>query len=133
MQSDKTIEIVGKMRTPFRLTDNEGLLLAIVSRYQMVDTGEQRPELLAIVDNAANGDATEAHAVIPALPTDQTHTRGVAANVVIGERNLERGIDGLGTGVAEKYVIEIGGGERGNPAREFKGLGMAELERRRVV
>src|SRR5215813_5248987 len=133
MQSDKTIEIVGKMRAPFRLADTESLLLAIVSRYQMVDTGEQRAELLAIVDNTANGDATEAYAVIPALPTDQAHARGVAANVVIGERNLERGVDGLGTGVAEKYVIEIGRGERGNPAREFKGLWMAELERRCVV
>src|SRR5262245_13459844 len=130
---DKTIEIVGKMRAPFRLADTESLLLAIVSRYQMVYTGEQRAELLAIVDNTANGDATEAYAVIPALPTDQAHARGVAANVVIGERNLERGVDGLGTGVAEKYVIEIGRGERSNPARKFKGLRMAELERRRVV
>ena len=88
-------------------------------------------EMISVMDEIMSGDATEAHAVIPAFPTDQTHARGVAANVVIGERNLERGVDGLGTGVAEKYVIEIGRGERGNPAREFKGLRMAELERRR--
>src|SRR5262245_46281703 len=133
MQSDKTIEIVGKMRAPFRLTDTEGLLLPIVSRYQMIDTGKQRTELLAIVDDAANGNATETHAVIPALPTDQTHARGIAAYVVIGERNLERCVDSLRTGIAEKYIIEIRRGERGNPAREFECLGMAELKRRRVV
>src|SRR5215471_920666 len=133
MQSDKTIEIVGKMRTPFRLTDTEGLLLTIVSRYQMVDAGEQRTELLAIADDAANGNATEAYPMVTALATDQSHARGVAAYVVIGERNLERGVDCLGTGVAEKYVIKIRRGERGNPAREFERLGMAELERRRIV
>ena len=49
MQSDKTIEIVGKMRAPFRLADAEGLLFTIVGRYQMVDAGEQRAELFAIL------------------------------------------------------------------------------------
>ena len=80
----------------------------------MVDAGEQRAELLAVVDDAADGNAAESDAVIPALPSNQPHARGVAAHVVIGERDLERGVDRFRTGVAEKYVIEISRGERGN-------------------
>src|SRR4029077_18365613 len=133
MQSDETIEIVCKMRPPFRLADAEGLFLAIVSRYQMVDAGEQRTELFAIVDDAANGNAPKADTVIAAHTTDQTHARGIAAHVVIGERNLERGGDSFRSGVAEKYVIEISRSERGDPARELECLGMTELERGRLV
>src|SRR4029079_18646762 len=133
MQSDETIEVVGKMRPPFRLADAEGLLLAIVSLYQVVDAGEQRTEWFAIVDDAANGNSTKTDTVIAAHTTDQTHARGIAAHVVIGERDLERCVDSLRSGVAEKYVIEVSRGERGNPARELECLGVAELECRRVV
>ena len=78
MQRDDTIEFVGEMRAPFRLADAEGLLLAIVSRRQMIDAGEQRAELFAVVDDAADRNAAEADAVIAALAADQPHARGLA-------------------------------------------------------
>ncbi len=133
MQRDEAIELVGQMRAPFRLADGEGLLLAIVSRRQMIDAGEQRAELLAVVDDAADRDAAEADAVIAALAADQPHARGVAAHVVIGERDLERGVDRFRTGIAEEHMVEIAGRERRDPARQLERLGMAELEGRRVV
>ena len=78
-------------------------------------------------------DAAEADAVIAALAADQAHARGVAAHVVIGERDLERGIDRLRAGIAEEHVIEIAGRQRRDAAGEFESLGMAELEGRREV
>lgn len=107
MQRDKTIEIVGKMRAPLGFADAEGLFLTIVSHRQMVDAGEQRAELLAVVDDAADGNASEADPMISAFPTDQTYARGVALDVMVGKRDLERGVDCFRTGVAEKYVIEV--------------------------
>jgi hypothetical protein len=121
------------MRAPLGFADAEGLFLTIVSHRQMVDAGEQRAELLAVVDDAADGNASEADPMISAFATDQTYARGVALDVMVGKRDLERGVDCFRTGVAEKYVIEVSRGERGNPARKLERLGMAELECRRVV
>ena len=133
MQRDKAVEIIGKVRAPFGLADGEGLLLAIVGHLQMVDAGEQRAELLAVVDDAADRDAAKADAMIAALATDQPHTRRIALHVVIGERDLERGVDGFRAGIAEENVVEIAGRQRGDAARQFERLGMGKLKSRRVI
>ena len=99
----------------------------------MVDAGEQRAEEFAVVDDAADRDAAEADAVIAALAADQARARAFAAHIVIGERDLERGVDRLRAGIAEEHVVEIAGRQRGDAARELERLGMGELERRRVV
>ena len=41
MQRDDALEIVGEMRAPFRLALAERLVLAVVGRGQMIDTGEE--------------------------------------------------------------------------------------------
>ena len=99
----------------------------------MVDAGEQRAEIFAVGDDAADRDAAEADAMIAALAADQPHPRGLAAHVVIGERDFERGIDRFGAGVAEEGVVERARRQRREPARELEGLGVRELERRRVI
>src|SRR5262249_58125472 len=116
------------MRAPVRLALAERLLLAVVGRRQMVDAGEHRAEEFAVVDHAADGDAAEADAVIAALASDQPRARALAAYVVIGERDLERGVDRLRARIAEEHMIEIGRRQRGDPARELERLGMGELE-----
>ena len=133
VQRDDALELVGEMRAPFRLALGEGLLLAVVGRRQMVDAGEQRAEELAVVDDAADRDAAEADAVIAALAPDQARARALAAHVVIGERDLERGVDRLRAGIAEEHVVEIARRQRRDAARELERLGMGELEGRRVV
>ena len=87
---------------------------------QMIDAGQQRAELLAVGDDAADRDAAEADAVIAALAADQPHARGVAAHIVIGERDLERGVDRLRAGIAEEHVVEIAGRQRGDAARRVR-------------
>src|SRR5262245_40998135 len=105
------------MRAPVRLALAEGLLLAAVGRRQVVDAGEQRAEEFAVVDDAADRDAAEADAVIAALAPDQAGARALAAHVVIGERDLERGVDRLRAGIAKEHLIQGAGGGRGHPAR----------------
>ena len=127
------LELVGEMRAPVRLAHGEGLVLAAVGRRQVVDAGEQRAELPAIGHDAADRDAAEADAVIAALAADQARAGALAADVVIGERDLERGVDRLRARVAEEDMIEIARRQRRDPAGELEGARMGELERRRIV
>ncbi|MNL73578.1 hypothetical protein D3C87_1990570 [compost metagenome] len=78
------------MRAVFRLALAEGLLLAVIGMGEMVDAGEQRAEELAVVRHAADGDAAEADAMIAALAADQAGLGCLAADVPIGERDLQR-------------------------------------------
>jgi hypothetical protein len=133
VQSNDALEFIGKMRAPRGLPPGEGLMFAIVGRRQMVDAGEQGAEILAIVDDAADRHTAEADTVITAFTADQTCTRAFAANVVIGERDLERSIDRFRPGIAEEHPIETARSERSNAARQFEGFRVRKLKRRRVV
>ena len=99
----------------------------------MIDAGQQRAELLAVVDDAADRDAAEADAVIAALAADQPHPRRIAADIVKSQRDLERGVDRFRAGIAKEHMIEIAGRQRRDARRQFERLGMGELERRRVI
>ena len=133
VQRDDAFEIVGQMRAPVRLAFAERLLGAIIGRRQMVDAGQQRAEELAVADNAADRDAAEADAVIAALASDQARARAFAADVVIGERDLERGVDRLRSGIAEEHMIEVFRRQRRDAARQLERLRMRKLERRGIV
>ena len=98
----------------------------------MIDAGQKRAEGFAVVDDAADRNAAEADAVIAAFAADQARAPGFAAAVVIGERDLQRGIDRFRTGVAEEHMLKTRGRQRGDAACELEGLGMTELERRQL-
>ena len=133
VQIDQPLQLVGEMRAIFRLALAEGLLVAVVGVGKVIDARQQRAEHLAVIDDAADGRAAEADAVIAALAADQPGAGALAVDLVIGQRDLQRGIGGLRSGVAEEHVIEAGGRQIGDAAGEFEGLRNAELERRRVV
>src|SRR6202023_3149125 len=106
---------------------------ATVSRWQMIDTGQQRAEMLAVTDDAADRNAAKADAVIAALAADQPGARGLAAHIMIGERDLERGVDRFRAGIAKEYTVEIAGRQRRDPACQFERFRVGKLERRRVI
>ena len=99
----------------------------------MVDARQQRAKELAVVDHAADQNAAEAHAVIGALAADQTLARALPAHVMIGERDLERRVAGLGAGIAIEHVIEIARRELGQARRQLERQGMGELEGRSEI
>ncbi len=99
----------------------------------MVDAGEEGTEEFAVVDHAADRNAAEADAVIAALAADQALARAGPAHIVVGERDLERRVGGLGARIAEEGVVEIARGELGQARRQLKRRRMGELEGRREI
>ncbi len=71
----------------------------------MVDTSQSRSEMLAVAGNAADRDAAEADAVIAAFTTDQARAQSVAAHAVIGEGNLQCGVDRFRSVIAKEHAI----------------------------
>ena len=133
VQVDEALQFVGEMRAVFRLALGEGLLLAVIGVRQMIDAGQQRAEHLAVVDDAADRGAAEADAVIAALAADQAGAGALAVELVIGQRDLQRGIGGFRAGIAEEHVVEPVRREIGDAAGKLERLRNAELERRRVI
>jgi len=99
----------------------------------MVDAGEQRPEEFAVVDDTADRDAAEADPVVAALTADQAGARAVATHVVIGERDLQCAVGGLGAGIAEEHVVEVARRQRGEAVGKLERLRVGKLEGRRIV
>ena len=132
MQADDALQLVGQLDAVLRLAPGEGVLRQVGVR-QVVDARQHGAEPFAIVDHAAHGDAAEADAVIAALTADEARARAFAAGAMIGERDLERAVDRLRAGVAVESVVEVARQQGGMARRQLEGLGMAHLERRRVV
>jgi len=76
---------------------------------QVIDAGQQRTEVLAVVDHAADRDAAEADAVVAALAPDQARTRSLPAHTMPGERDLERRVHGLRAGIREEHMVDSPG------------------------
>src|SRR5467141_2306426 len=121
------------MRAIFRLVLGEGLFLPVIGVRQMIDAGQQRSEHLAVVDDAADRGPAEADAVIAALAADQAAAGALAVELMIGQRDLERGMGGLRSGIAKENVVEPGRRALGDAAGEFKDLRNAESKRRRII
>src|SRR6202165_2749321 len=111
----------------------EGLFFAVIGMGEVIDARQKGAEHLAVADDTAHRSTAEADAVISALAADQPGAGALALDLMIGQRDLERGVGGLRSGIAEENVIEPGGREIGDAARELKGLRNAELKRRCII
>ena len=132
VQTDDAFQRVGELRAVLGLALRERILRQVRVRH-VVDARQHGAEPFAVVDHAADRDTAEADAVIAALAPDEAGAGALAVGPVKGERDLERAVDGLGAGVAIEGVIEVARQHRGMARRQFEGLGMAHLERWRVV
>ena len=63
--------------------------------------------MLAVVDHAANGNATEANAVIATLAPDQPGAGGIPLHPVIGKRDFQRRVDPFRTGACKEHMVKI--------------------------
>ena len=100
MQVNQPLQLVGEMDAVFRLTFGEGLLLAVVGVGEVVDAGQQRSEHFPVIDDAADRGAAKANAMIAALAADQAGAGALALGLMIGQRDLERGIGGFRSRIA---------------------------------
>ena len=132
VQADDAFQRIGQMGALLRFTLGEGVLRQVGVR-QVIDARQHRAEPLAIVDHAADRDAAEADAVIAALAAHEAGARALAVGAVIGQRDLEGAVDRLGARVAVEGVVQVARQQGGMPCRQLERLGMAHLERGRVV
>ncbi len=106
MQIDQALEIVSEIGPVIGHAARECVPLQIVRVRQVIDVRQKRAEGGAVIGQAAHGNTGEAHAVIAAFAADQHAARAFALEALIGERDLERRLDGLGARIAEEHVRE---------------------------
>src|SRR5678816_4322626 len=95
----------------------------------VIDGGQQlRRELPAVGFDAADTRAAKADTVITARASDETNALRLALRLPIGERDLERGVDRFGAGVAEEDVIDPLGEHSCELLRQLEGERVAHLE-----
>jgi hypothetical protein len=130
---DDAQQLVGQVPAPGRLAAAVGLVGEVVRGGHVVDVGQQVSVGRAVLGDAAHGDAAEPHAVVGTLAADEAHAPAIPAGTMVGERDLERGVHGLGARVAEEDIVEVAGSERGHAVGAFEGERVAELEGGGVV
>ena len=90
-------------------------------------------ECTAVVDHPADRHAAEADAVIAALAPDQTRARRLTGGALIGERDLQRGVDRFRARIGEEDTIESLSARSRPAARRNQTQWVAHLERGREV
>ena len=132
VQVDEAHEVLGELDAVRAFARREAVLRDV--RVPHVRNARQRrAEPAAVVDHARQRHAAEVDAVIGALARDEHRAPGLAARLVIRERDLHRGVDGLGSRVGEEDAVEVAGRELGDARGELELLRMAARERRDEV
>ena len=132
MQRHQALQIVSQMPPPFRLPASKRVVLQTMRVRQMVGATQQRAKGFAVINDTTDGNAAEANPVIAALAANQAGTRALTDGALIGQGDLQRGIDRLRPGVCEKHlVVAVDHGRQFGG--EFKRQRMTQLEGRRVV
>ena len=133
MQRDQVLQRVGQLGPVLRQAAGEGVAGQVMRVRQVVHIGQHGAELLAVATDAAHGHAAEADAVVAALPPHQPHALALAARLLVGEGDLQRGVRALAAGIGEEDAVQPLGRDLGDARRRLEGDGVAELEGRREI
>jgi hypothetical protein len=133
VQGHEVLQHVGEVGAVLGLAPGEGVRRQPMGVRKMVDAGQERAEVHAVLHHAAHGDPAEADAVIAALAADQARARSLAARPLVGQGDLQGRVDGFGTRVGEEDAVQALGRQLRHAPRELEGKRMAEVEGRGVV
>ena len=131
VQCDQLQQLLGSLCASLRHAAGEGVFRQ-QSVGQMIGV-DPLAEQGAVSADAAQADAAEVYAVIALHAAEQLGLGGLALLAPVGAGDLQRGVGTLGAGAGEKHLIETWRGHLTQAIGELEGLGMAELEGRRVV
>ncbi len=114
-----------------RQAAREGVVSEVQGMRQMIDARQHgRAEEFAVIDHAAHRHAAKAHSVIALLAADQAGALARAAGPMVGNRDLQSRVDGLGARIGEEHAIHPRRCDRRQPIRQFERDRMAHLEGR---
>ena len=99
----------------------------------VVDARQMGRKGAAVRHHAADRHAAEADAVIAALAADQARPRALSDGALIGQRDLQRGVDQFGAGIGEEDAVEPFRRDLGEPLGEIERQRMAHVEGGREV
>ena len=128
MQEDDLLQLVGQRHILLGQPFGEGIFGDIEGMRQMINPGQQGAEPLAVAGNPPHRDAAKADPVIATLATNQPGAGALTASPLPGQRNLERGIDRLGTRVGVEDVTKALGGNLHQLVGQLERQGVAHLE-----
>ena len=121
-----------QFRSVVGLTFGKRVVSDVVGMAEMVDA-RKLCEGAPIVDDAPDGDAPEADAVIATLSPDEPGARSLSDGALVRERYLQGCFDRFGARAREEDAIEARGRDLGEPFRELECNRMAHLEGRREI
>jgi hypothetical protein len=133
MQRHHPLEIVGEFGAMLRLILRKSVAGQIMGVTDVVDARQMSRKGSAVRHHAADRHAAEADAVIAALAADQARPRPLADGALVGQRDLQRGVDRFRTRIGEEDAIETFGRDLGQPLGEIERERMAHVERGREV
>ena len=133
MQLNDPLQLVCQVPAPIRLAAAISLVPQILRVTQMVHTGQQGPEQLAVRRNPAHRNAAETDAVVALLAADQSHPLTLATHPVPGNRDLQRRIDRFGAGIGKEHAGQVLGRHLRQPVGQLEGARIAHLKGRVVI
>ena len=131
-EGNETLKVFGQLRSMFGLTPDEAEI-GIPCVPHMNNTSDARPIGAAVWRHPRQSDPTEIDAVIGALPRHEHRPSGLTACPVIGEADLHRGFDRLGSGIGEEYTVEPRRRQLGDRACRLECARMATGEAGHIV
>ena len=105
----------------------------VVGVGDMIDTGKMGRKRAAVIHHAADRHAAKTDAVIAALAADQPRPGRLTCGAMIGQRDLQRGIDRFRPRIGEEDAIKPIRRDLGQPRRKIERQRMAHLERGREI
>ncbi len=133
VERNQPLEVVGEFGAMLGLAAAVGVEGEIVSMAQVIDPGQQGPELAAIADNPADRDPAETDTMIAALAPDQPGPGALPPRALVSERDLERGIDTFRARIGEEDPVEPFGHQQRDLRRRLERARMGELKGRREI
>jgi hypothetical protein len=128
VQGDDAFQRVGQLGPVLRLALAEQVAGHAVGVGQVVDAGQQRAEIHPVLGDAAHRNAAEADAVIAALAADQPGLGPLAPRPVVGQGDLQGGVDRLRARAGEEDPVQARRGDLGDAAGEGEGRRVAHVE-----
>ncbi len=104
MQRNDAFQFIGQFAAVFRFAARVSILFQVVRMRQVVHARQHHAIRLAVAGDTTDRDAAEADAVIAAFAADQPGAARFTARLVIGQRDLQRGIHRFGTGVGVEHM-----------------------------